>query len=197
MTKDGQKNYIRNHAKDYFTVDENGKGFICPICESDKGKHGTGITTKDGIHFTCWAGCFTNSDIIDIIGIEYNIIDSKEKFDKAFEKFSLTMNNKEYRTEKDVYLKAKIKKNEKIDYTDFYNGTHKNLHKTNYFISRGIRNKTLADRFNLGFVEKWKHSKAPDFVSATPRLIVPTSKYSYLARDTRSSIPEKEKGFAK
>lgn len=197
MIKDDQKNYIRSHAKNYLTVDESGKGFICPICGSGKGKHGTGITTKDGIHFTCWAGCFTNSDIIDIIGIEYSITDSKEKFDKAFEKFGLTTGNKEYRTEKDFYLRTKIKKNEKVDYTDFYNGAHKNLHKTNYLISRGIRNKALADRFNLGFAEEWRHSKAPDFVLATPRLIIPTSRYSYLARDTRSSIPEKEKRFAK
>ena len=28
-------------------------GFICPICKSGTGKNGTGIETKDNIHFTC------------------------------------------------------------------------------------------------------------------------------------------------
>ncbi|MEE0930396.1 MAG: bifunctional DNA primase/helicase [Acutalibacteraceae bacterium] len=52
--------------------DKSGKGLICPICGSGTGKHGTGITTKDGIHWTCWTGCFTNMDIFGIIGKLYS-----------------------------------------------------------------------------------------------------------------------------
>ena len=31
-------------------------GYVCPICGSGSGNKGTGITTQDGIYFTCWRG---------------------------------------------------------------------------------------------------------------------------------------------
>ena len=66
-TKEEAKDYIKTHAEDYLTRARDKKSFICPICGSGSGDKGTGITTKDHIHFTCWAGgCFKNADIIDI-----------------------------------------------------------------------------------------------------------------------------------
>ena len=66
--------YIHEHATDVLEPDGQSKnsstpkGYVCPICNSGSGAKGTGITTKDGgTHFTCWAGCFKNSDIIDIL----------------------------------------------------------------------------------------------------------------------------------
>lgn len=47
-----------------------GGGYICPVCGWDGGKQGNGITSKDGVHYTCWGGgCYTNADIIDIVGL--------------------------------------------------------------------------------------------------------------------------------
>ena len=81
----------------------------------------------------------------------------------------------EYRSSNTFSLKAKTQSNlknrgdnnvvedNKTDYTDFFNEAHKNLKKTDYLSRRGIKNKNLAERFNLGFVETWKHSKAPDY----------------------------------
>ena len=67
MDRDTAKYEIQRRAKELLQPDNSKQGFICPICGSGSGKKGTGITTKDGIHFTCWAGCFSNADIIDII----------------------------------------------------------------------------------------------------------------------------------
>jgi len=54
----------------YLTPDKTGKGYVCPICGSGSGRHGTGITSKDGRHFTCWAGrCFTSATMFDILAI--------------------------------------------------------------------------------------------------------------------------------
>ena len=53
MDREQAKQYIQERAKDYLQKDRSGKGFICPICGSGSGKNGTGITTKDGVHFTC------------------------------------------------------------------------------------------------------------------------------------------------
>lgn len=77
MNIDDAKKYILEHSSDILQPDNSSKnkpknsknyGYECPICHS--GTHsanGTGMTTKDGIHFTCWAGCFSNADIIEIL----------------------------------------------------------------------------------------------------------------------------------
>ena len=77
------KNEIHERSKYYLEKDKSGKGYICPICGSGTGKNGTGITTKDNIHFTCWKGCYTSTDIIDIIGMQYGLNEYKDKIEKA------------------------------------------------------------------------------------------------------------------
>ena len=57
MTKTELKEKILANSANYFLRDKKHKGYICPICGSGSGKNGTGITTKDNIHFTCWVGC--------------------------------------------------------------------------------------------------------------------------------------------
>nr|CAZ72217.1 putative primase/helicase [uncultured bacterium] len=83
MNREEARQYIIERGKDHLTPDKSGKGFICPICGSGSGRKGTGITTKDGVHFTCWAGCFTNADIIDIIGLETGATDYNSKLEAA------------------------------------------------------------------------------------------------------------------
>lgn len=55
--------------------------------------------------------------------------------------------------------------------------------------------------FNIGYCESWKHPKHKDNekIPTTPRLIIPTSKFSYIARDTRPDelITEAEKKYTK
>ena len=81
------------------------------------------------------------------------------------------------------------------DNSTFYVQANLQLDKTNYH--RGISFETL-DRFNVGFMPEWRHPKAPNS-PATPRLIIPTSPTSYLARDTRKieDIPEEQQKFTK
>ena len=81
MNREQVREYLNAHAKDLLTPDKSRKGFICPICGSGGGSKGTGITTKDGIHFTCWAGCFTNSDSIDIIGQRDGLTEYRDKLE--------------------------------------------------------------------------------------------------------------------
>lgn len=59
-------------------------------------------------------------------------------------------------------------------------------------LKRGI-SAELMDRFNIGYAKSWKNPKATG-APATPRIIIPTSKGSYIARDTRPDAP---KAFAK
>ena len=171
MTKEERQDaerYIREHATEYLKADKSGKGYICPICGSGSGEHGTGITTKDGVHFTCWGGdCFKNADIFEIIGKQFELTDFNEQFEKACEIF---------RIENDVKQKS--------DLAEFFRQAAANIERTDYH--RGISLETLK-RFNIGFIPDWRASeKAP----ATPRLIIPNDGGGYLARDTRPDAPK-------
>ena len=93
MDREQARQYIIERSKDHLTPDKTRKGFICPICGSGSGSHGTGITTKDGVHFTCWAGCFTNADIIDIIGLETGATDYNSKLQAAAAEYGITIDS--------------------------------------------------------------------------------------------------------
>ena len=89
MNESELKQNILAHSTQFFSWDNKNKGYICPICGSGSGKNGTGITTRDGIHFTCWVGCFTNKDIFDIVGLQYGLSSFREKFQNTAELFGL------------------------------------------------------------------------------------------------------------
>lgn len=202
MDREQARQYIIERSKDHLTPDKTRKGFICPICGSGSGSHGTGITTKDGVHFTCWAGCFTNADIIDIIGLETGATDYNSKLQAAAAEYGITIDSYHRSTPQEDFApvaeeyqkQAKSKQNTQDaihntaytsqqeetepDYTDFFLQANKDIGKTDYH--RGLSRSTL-DRFKVGFTESWRHPKAPK-MEASPRLIIPTSKHSYLAR---------------
>lgn len=202
MNREEARQYIIDRATDYLQPDRSKKGFICPICGSGGGKNGTGITTKDKIHYTCWAGCFTNSDIIDIIGQENGLTDYNDKLQRAADLFNITIERgytrstaqedfapaaeyqnqakNEQATQQSIHNTTYTTTQEEAepDYTGFFLQANKDIQKTDYH--RGLTLETL-NRFKVGYVESWKHPKAPK-MEASPRLIVPTSRSSYLAR---------------
>ena len=95
MNRDEARQRIQERGKEHLQQDDSKKGFICPICGSGSGKNGTGITTKDGIHFTCWAkNCFSNADIIDIIGLENKLTDYNSKLEAAAREFNIIIDNR-------------------------------------------------------------------------------------------------------
>lgn len=204
MDREKVKQLIISRTCEYLKPDNSKNGRVCPICGSGTGKNGTGITTSDNIHYTCWAGkCFTNSDIIDIIGLEYKLENYNEKLKKAADIFSINIEEKEYGNSLvDFKMNASNKISKKVtgnflemerDYTSFFLEANKNIDKTNYH--RGLSLETI-NRFRLGYVENWKHPKAPNS-PFSPRLIVPNGKYSYLARDTRSDLSLEEEKYSK
>ena len=68
-----------------------------------------------------------------------------------------------------------------------------------YLERRGI-SEDIAKRFKLGFLSNWKSPTAlakGNHPQGTPRLIIPTGDTSYIARDTRESIPDNEQNYKK
>ncbi len=202
MDREQARQYIQERATEYLKPDRH-KGFICPICGSGSGKNGTGITSKDGnIHFTCWAGCFKNEDIIDIIGREKGLTDYNDKLQAAAAEFGITIDNSyhgnttgaaEYQKQAPNERPATPQQETEPDYSEFFLQANKNIERTSYH--RGLTPGTL-NRFKLGYVESWVHPKAPQ-TPPSPRLIIPTSKHSYLARDTRENLTDKQQKYSK
>ena len=130
--------------------------------------------------FYCFS-CQKSGDIFDLIQQTERI--SKNKvIQYAAKKYGIHIDNT-------------AKREENIDYTSFYRECNKHLQDTNYH--RGISLETL-NRFLVGYAAQWQHPKAPQS-QPTPRLIIPTSKTSYLARDTRKTaeISENQKNYTK
>lgn len=199
-TKDA-KEEIKRRAADYLQRDGSGKGFVCPICGSGSGPHGTGLTTKDGEHFTCWAGCFTNADLIDIIGLDKLGIpadDNKrypEKLKAAAEELGIVLEEDTKPVRNRTTAAEDFAPEQSENYTEFFKDAAKHITETDYLQRRGLSLAT-ARRFYVGYCAEWRHPKAPR-APATPRLIIPTSSGSYLARDTRQEIPEEQKQYSK
>ena len=206
MNREQAREEIRHRAKEWLTPDKSGKGYICPICGSGSGRNGTGITTADGIHFTCWAGCFSSADIIDIIGLKNGLTDYTEKLKAASEIFWIDIDGiasmapprsvqTKIHSQSDQQQKS-IRKSEakEVDYTEFFEQANAHLTETDYH--RGISLETLNSA-KVGYVAEWRHPKAPPTVPTSPRLIIPTSSTSYLARDTRANLSEEQKKYAK
>ena len=208
LSRDEAREYMRTHATEYLKPDRVSersgiiKGYICPICGSGTHDKGTGITTKDGIHFTCWAGCFSHSDIIDIIGLKNGIDenDHARKFEEAAREFGIVIESEAKYPKKFELKLPQVKscsettqEQSKIeaDYRDFFVQANKNLGRTSYH--RGITLETL-NKFRVGYVERWRVSENAPY---SPRLIIPTYRGGYLARDVRMKLTAEEKKYEK
>lgn len=95
-----------------------------------------------------------------------------------------------------VQKKSEPSPEPEIDYTEYFRQCVERLNQTRY--DRGISQETLK-LYNVGYDPEWKHPKVPAGVPATPRLIIPTSKHSYIARDTRpvEQIPPEQQRYVK
>jgi replicative DNA helicase len=189
-------NKIRGYLSDYVgRITEKSKGamYKCPLCGSGSGNHATGaFSIKDGVNWKCFS-CGEYGDIFDLYGKINNKLNFEEQYKGLSELYNISENQNPHKIEHKQLSTQTLA--EAVDQTEFFLQAQENLHKTNYPQNRGISPET-AERFGLGYVEHWKHPKAPT-APTSPRLIIPTSPYSYLARDVREDIPEEQKPYSK
>lgn len=190
----------KQYLKDYVErITEKSRGggkyaYVCPLCGSGTGRNksgaffinvqGSGWTPEDGTKWTCHA-CGEGGDIFDLVGKYEHIADTSERFKRVAELYGLEYQKQDKsehihtNTYTHTYTHTQPEEPE-TDFTEFFREAHSHLWETKYH--RGISLDTL-DRFNVGYKKNWVHPKAtggqPD-----ERLIIPTSRYSYIARAT-------------
>lgn len=197
------------------------QSWICPFC--GHGAHGDGLTfdptSQDGNSLHCF-GCSFHGDIIDLYmkltGTSYT-----EALSLLAQEIGITIDGQapsgqqkppHAQTAEEPAGQQKSRtqataaatdgqenpggedEQQEPDYTAFFEEANRHLTETDYH--RGISLETL-NRYKVGFVPNWRHPKAPPAVPPSPRLIIPTSPHSYLARDTRKPIPADAAKYAK
>ncbi len=168
--------------------------YICPFCGNGSGTDGTGISTKDGKHYTCFKGCFSSLDYLDMLKQQHGTDNERDIFDR----YNLTIEAGQSRPSAATTPKQPQTTQPQADYKTFFLQAQKALSDSpealSYLQGRGISPET-ADRFMLGYCPEWKSPAAlrsGKNPPASPRIIIPTSRHSYLARDIR---PEADKSY--
>lgn len=200
VIKDYLTSYVENITE--HSAKGNRKAYVCPLCGSGTGRNKTGAftITPDGHSWKCFA-CDRGGDTLDLIGYVEDISDYKTKIARAGELFNLDIESPaEYqnqdKTAQNTDTHNSIHTPTGGNYLEFYKQANDNIQATNYPEKRGL-SKAILDRFKIGYVENWKHPNAPENVTGSPRLIIPVTQTSYLARDTRDNIPDYQKQYAK
>lgn len=212
LIKPQLKNYLQNKGI------KTGKPFRC-LSRSHEDRNPSMSYDNKRKKVRCFS-CKVDWDTFDVIGDEYGLTNDKDKFDKAYEIFNIgisTSHSPAHET-KTAYQFDNISSqqqplndnapadqaNSAVDQTLFFLQAQANLNDPDciaYLLKRGISEGT-AKKYNLGYLKGWK---SPTILSrganppATPRIIIPTSQYSYLARDIRDKevIPESQEAYTK
>ena len=173
-------------------------GFVCPECGNGSGESGTGITLNPkGKGYKCFK-CGLVADTFDLWKLaNKNILDMEELLEGAVDYFkldagSLSFIPGEHKTspkpaQKQPTAEAKA---EPKDYSKFFSFASQELHKTDYLEARGIREKGVIEAFGLGYKEGFTGYAGKVWKGA---VIIPTSKTSYVARNTDLQAPKDQR----
>lgn len=212
------KGYLRRYVESVTQKSKGANLYVCPLCGSGTGKSGTGaFSIKNGTSWKCFS-CNAGGDIFDLYGAINGTADHNQQLaglcqiygisvdsysrSSAIDDFSPApeyqkQDENEQHTHNSIHINTYTQgnKSQRADYEDFFLQAHSHIKETDYPQQRGLSEETI-NRFKLGYIAEWRHPKAPN-APASPRLIIPTSKESYLARDTRDQIPEVQKPYTK
>lgn len=162
--------------------------YVCPFCGNGGGKDGTGICTKDGKHYTCFKGCFTSLDYLDIL----KKLHGTAREGDIFARYEIMTNKAGAARATEQPARSK---ETATDYTQFFQEAQRalldSMEARAYLQSRGI-SLEVARRFTLGYCPEWKSPaalRAGKNPPTSPRMILPTSKSGYTARALAEDTP--------
>ena len=205
MTRDEVKDRIHADPQPIYALMEkakDGKSYICPFCGHGKGGDGIILNQDQGGKFHCFS-CEQNGDAIDIYQRIKGIADFNTALAEVANLYGLQIEQSKPVDPATLTPEEKQRRIDSMAAKDIQRAQANQSHPDYiaYLKQRGI-SPELAHFFGLGFIPDWRHPKTVTEGKnppATPRLIIPTGKVSYTARDTRPAgeIPETAQGYTK
>lgn len=202
MRNDEVKRLIKSQEPTFLQTARH-KGYVCPVCGNGRGRDGDGIMRKPGSDFYHCFKCGFHDDVFGLIGEFFSLPDFKEQLAKAEEIYGAK--GGEITPPKAPKAAPEPEKEVLEDQTAKFRAWSKALNEPGnpglaYMQARGLSLETL-NLFSVGYASTWKHPKTENLskVPTSPRVIIPTSPYSYLARDIRNpeSLKDSEKRYTK
>ena len=176
MTHEEAKLTAKSKLKEYVNstlTKSKGDKYNCPFCPSGTGRNGTGAFSidKTGEHWKCFS-CGKSGDIFALIGLLKGVgEDTPEAFTETYKELGIDMYSNYEPIKKEAQAVAPAD-----DYTPFFLQASENIDKCDYLDKRGI-SKELQKSFKIGYVENYS-------TLGWNAIIIPTSKNSYVARNT-------------
>jgi len=190
---------------------KDGKSYICPYCQNGTGESGDGIKIdpNHGGRFHCFK-CGHTGDAVDLYQQITGEADHMAATKAVARLYGITLDDPRAKPteaapagrpahkerpdleaailrqiEADIKAAAEARKQDNPSHAAYIA----------YLQTRGI-SEAVAETFNLGYLPCWHHPKNPS-APTEPRFIVPTSKQSYAARDTRENPPADAQKYKK
>lgn len=181
------KNFTRDYAEKHLTPSKYDQ-YVCPYCSSGLGGHATGAMTLFDNGFFCFS-CRKSGDIFDLIGHFEGIEGYRNQLRRVKELYG-PVDPEKFPNEDDEN-ESVDEKEAPADFSKYLEEMHEYIHQTDYWKKRGL-SEAIVNRFHIGFDACWVHPnrQEDETITPSPRLIIPTSPTSYLARDTRPNIKD-------
>lgn len=176
--------------------------FCCPVCGSGTGDHKTGALkiSDTGQRVTCFAhGCFSaqGQDVLGALQILWGTDEMGVFHELGYTDTEGRQTEKRPAPVRPVQDQTSPREAPPTDYVAYFREAQKRIGETDYPQRRGLSETTIK-RFMLGYDPEWVHPSGKG-TWKTPRLIIPISKGSYLARyigDERNNAPKMKVGKA-
>lgn len=204
--KDYAKTKIAEYLTSQFGVKSTRTNFRCVSGTHEDKK--PSMSYDSGRHKVHCFSCNADYDIFDLYAIKHNLIpNSKDVFDGVYNWLGISIDkpksNNSFLQERNTITSLSDEVRDKgTDYRQFFIEAQKNLSDPDcvgYLKKRGISQGT-AIKYGLGYVSDWQSPKGllkNKNLPKTPRVIIPTSDYSYATRNIRDELTNEQQKYSK
>lgn len=132
-------------------IENRGEGYyVCPFCNSGDKKNYTAAFHIDGTRYNCFA-CSEYGDIFDLVAHMENLPpDWKKHYNRTLKIMRPYLDGNKPKKSREEYIPEFAVP---VDYTEYLHKCHNNVAQTDYFVNRGLSQKTI-DKFKLGYDSK-------------------------------------------
>lgn len=204
--KDYAKTKIAEYLTSQFSVKSARTNFRCVSGTHEDKK--PSMSYDSGRYKVHCFSCNADYDIFDLYAIRNNLTpNSKEVFEGLYNWLGISIDkpksDNSFLQERNTITNLPDELRDKgTDYRQFFIEAQKNLSDPDcveYLKKRGISEAT-AKKYGLGYVKDWQSPKGllkNKNLPKTPRVIIPTSDYSYATRDIRDELTDEQKKYSK